>query len=165
MKPAQQQYIEVLAATGSPVKARKTAGVTGRTVANWKVDDAFAEAYDDAIEAARDAVIQKARQMALDGSEGMLSLLVRAYTPELRPAGTNVALQVNTTQSAVSDVDAVRLADQLNNLQAQLANRVEGQLPVPAVDPGPVIEVPAAAQEGSGAPLASGEGLDPSAIC
>ncbi|TXL63557.1 hypothetical protein [Zeimonas arvi] len=165
MNARQLHYLEVLAKTGSQVQARKAAGVTTKTVGNWRGDEEFLGAVDEAIEAANDAIRAKVREMALAGETSMLTLSMKVIEPALRPAGTNVALQVNTTQSAVPDVDAVRLADQLNNLHAQLANRVQGQLPVPVVDPGPLIEVPAAAQEAAGAPIDSSEGEGHADIC
>lgn len=165
MNARQLHYLEVLAKTGSQVQARKAAGVTTKTVGNWRGDEEFLGAVDEAIEAANDAIRAKVREMALAGETSMLTLSMKVIEPALRPAGTNVALQVNAMQAAqMPELEATAMAEQLNRLLGDLQARVE-PLPEPAVDPGPVIEVPAAAQEGSGAPLASGEGLDPSAIC
>lgn len=154
------EFLRVLAETGSAVQARRAVGATSRAVRKWFADPAFEEQYNDALEAANDAIRAKVREMALAGETSMLALSMKVIEPALRPAGTSVALQVNTAQTVVPDADAERLAQQLNDLLGQLAIRERDQLPVPAVDPGPVTDVAAA-----GEAIAAGEGLDPSSIC
>lgn len=105
----QETFLQVLAETGSVVRARRAAGVGGRAVRQWCEDGDFLDRYNDAVEAARDEVVQKARSMALEGSEPMLGLLVRAYTPELRPAGTQVAVGVKVGGGSVEDARLRRL--------------------------------------------------------
>lgn len=89
------EFLRVLAETGSPVQARRAVGVGSRAVRKWCEDEAFLEAYNEALDVAHDAIRAKVREMALAGDTSMLALSMKVIEPALRPAGNQVAVQVN----------------------------------------------------------------------
>lgn len=135
MNEKQEKYIEVLRATGNPSRARAAAGVSSRTVANWKQIEAFAEAFEDAQAAALDEIVEASRTAALAGDSAQLTNWLKIARPELRPAGAQVAVgvRVDGGGSSVEDARLRRLkamSDQellaeLDRFHRDLQTRVE----------------------------------------
>jgi len=141
------EFLRVLAATGSAVKARNAVGVTSRTVRKWQEDEAFLDGYNDAVEQARDEVVQKSRAMALEGNESQVSLWMKIAHTELRPASSvNVAVGVRTGAerrlAEMSDEDLLATGARIvadAQMRAILpAGAVIDADPVPASLPAPV---------------------------
>lgn len=92
----QAEYLRVVSETGSMVQARRKVGVTSKTVANWRLDSDFVAAVEEALEESADKIRQEIRRRAMEGgSDSLLALLAKTVHPELRPAGNQVAVQVN----------------------------------------------------------------------
>lgn len=92
----QAEYLRVVSETGSMVQARRKVGVTSKTVANWRRDSDFVAAVEEALEESADKIRQEIRRRAMEGgSDSLLALLAKTVHPELRPAGNQVAVQVN----------------------------------------------------------------------
>ena len=167
------EFLRVLAETGSPVQARRAVGVGSRAVRKWCEDEAFLEAYNEAIEVAQDAIRAKVREMALAGSEPMLTLSMRVIEPALQPKASQVAVgvKVNTGNSVESrraarfaQMSDAELLAEMRRLQGDIEMRLASeQLPaadivdVQAIEP---VELPAPA---GAAPAAPGEAAGPSA--
>lgn len=110
MNEKQEKYIEVLRATGNPSKARAAAGVSSRTVANWKQIEAFAEAFEDAQAAALDEIVEASRTAALAGDSAHLTNWLKIARPELRPQSSlAVGVRVDGGGSSVEDARLRRL--------------------------------------------------------
>lgn len=109
------EFIRVLAESGSAVQARRVVGITSRTVRKWMEDEEFLDRYNDAVETAQDAIRAKVREMALAGSEPMLALSMKVIEPSLRPRGVQVGVQVN---GAAGEPD--RSPEALEELAAKL---------------------------------------------
>src|SRR5262245_48741976 len=80
---ARAAFLAFLAETGNVSEAARAAGIGRRTAYHWKkTDEVFAEAWDDAEQALVDRLEQVARERAIDGSERMLVVLLKALRPE-----------------------------------------------------------------------------------
>lgn len=114
----QETFLRVLAETGSEVKARRAAGVVGRTVRLWQEEEAFLDAFNDALAVARDAVVQKSRELALSGVESQLGLWMKLAHVELRPSSSVQVAVVNGGASArvarLSDDELLERARQIS---------------------------------------------------
>lgn len=80
---ARATFLEELRKTCNVSHSARLAGVGRRTVYNWREADAqFAAAWDDAEEEAVDALELAARERAIDGSDRMMEILLKAHRPE-----------------------------------------------------------------------------------
>ncbi len=129
------EFLRVLAETGSPVQARRAVGVASRTVRQWQEDESFLDRYNDAIEVAQDAIRAKVREMALAGSEPMLSLSMKVIEPALRPASSvNVGVQVNSAaERRIAQLSDEELLERGEAIIRDVQMRALG-LPQPAGD-------------------------------
>jgi len=169
----QAEYLRIVSETGSLVQARRRIGVTSKTVADWRRDPDFVEAVQDALDVANDAIRAKVREMALAGSESMLTLSMRVIEPALQPKGSQVAVgvKVNTGHSVESrraarfaQMSDAELLAEIRRLQGDIEMRL-GSEQLPAADIVDVqaiqsVELPAPASVASGGP---GEAAAPSA--
>lgn len=80
---ARETFLKVLADTCNVSEAARSAGIGRRTAYDWKAaDEAFSQAWDDAEEVAIDHLEKVARDRAIDGSDRMLEILLKAHRPE-----------------------------------------------------------------------------------
>jgi AcrR family transcriptional regulator len=80
---ARETFLAELRATGNISHSARCAGVDRKTVYNWRDKDAeFAEAWEDAEETAIDQLEKVARDRAIDSSDRMLEILLKAHRPE-----------------------------------------------------------------------------------
>lgn len=80
---ARAKFLAVLEETCNVSEAARAAGI-GRTSAyEWReADPSFAADWDEAEEVAADKLEQVARERAIDGSDRMLEILLKAHRPE-----------------------------------------------------------------------------------
>ncbi|MCZ2098078.1 MAG: hypothetical protein LC121_17780 [Anaerolineae bacterium] len=167
----QAEYLRVVSETGSMVQARRKVGVTSKTVANWRLDSDFVAAVEEALEESADAIRAKVREMALAGDTSMLALSMKVIEPALRPAGNQVAVQVNAG-SAEARLAKQLPDDQLIERARQILDdtALRRQAGIDVVD---VVEAPeasqplvgevAATEAASASPGGSGSAAEPSA--
>lgn len=158
------EFLRVLAETGSPVQARRAVGVGSRAVRKWCEDEAFLEAYNEALDVAQDAIRAKVREMALAGDTSMLTLSMKVIEPALRPAGNQVAVQVNagSAEARLAKLPDDQLIERARQILDDTALRQQAGIDV--VD---VVEAPEASalpaegamviEPDSSAPAGSGE--------
>lgn len=80
---AREMFLDELRKTCNVSHAARAAGVGRRTVYQWRdADPAFAEAWADAEEEAVDALELAARERAMDSSDRMMEILLKAHRPE-----------------------------------------------------------------------------------
>jgi hypothetical protein len=164
------EFLRVLAETGSPVQARRAVGVGSRAVRKWCEDEAFLEAYNEAIEVAQDAIRAKVREMALGGETSMLTLSMKVIEPALRPAGNQVAVQVNagSAEARLAKLPDDQLIERARQILDDTALRQQAGIDVVDVVEAPEASQPlvgevAAAEPASAAPGGSGNAAEPSA--
>lgn len=168
----QAEYLRVVSETGSMVQARRKVGVTSKTVANWRLDSDFVAAVEEALEESADKIRQEIRRRAMEGgSDSLLALLAKTVHPELRPAGNQVAVQVNAG-SAEARLAKQLPDDQLIERARQILDdtALRRQAGIDVVD---VVEAPeasqplvgevAATEAASASPGGSGSAAEPSA--
>lgn len=122
---ARETFLTVLRETCNVSEAARAARIGRRTAYDWRNDDpAFAADWDEAEEEAVDALEKVARDRAIDGSDRMLEILLKAHRPEkyverLRseisgPGGAPIKLDM----SSLTDEQLAAL-EALNASQAQ----------------------------------------------
>lgn len=80
---ARASFLATLRETCNVSESARSAGVGRRTVYEWRDSDPeFAAAWADAEEEAVDKLEQVARERALDSSDRMLEILLKAHRPE-----------------------------------------------------------------------------------
>lgn len=80
---ARETFLAEMRATCNVSHSARSAGVGRRTVYDWRdADPAFAAAWDDAEEEAVDELEKVARDRAIDGSDRMLEILLKAHRPD-----------------------------------------------------------------------------------
>lgn len=80
---ARETFLKVLAETCNVSEACRQAKIGRQTVYDWKeADPAFSAAWMDAEETAVDKLEQVARDRAIDSSDRMLEILLKAHRPE-----------------------------------------------------------------------------------
>lgn len=104
---ARETFLKALRETCNVSHAAREAGIGRRTAYDWRdVDAEFAKQWDDAEEEAVDALELRARERALDDSDRMMEILLKAHRPDkyvdrLRnevsgPGGSPLALNVTS---------------------------------------------------------------------
>jgi hypothetical protein len=80
---ARATFLTELRATCNVSHAARQAGIGRRTAYDWRdADEAFAADWAEAEEEAIDQLEQVARDRAIDGSDRMLEILLKAHRPE-----------------------------------------------------------------------------------
>jgi hypothetical protein len=80
---ARETFLAELRETCNVSHAAREAGIGRRTAYDWRdADPEFAKAWDDAEEEAVDALEMRARERALDDSDRMMEILLKAHRPE-----------------------------------------------------------------------------------
>jgi transposase-like protein len=80
---ARATFLDTFRATCNVSEAARAIGVSRRTVYNWRDrDPTFAAEWDDAEQEAIDALEKIARDRAIDGSDRMMEILLKAHRPE-----------------------------------------------------------------------------------
>ncbi len=80
---AREAFLTMLAETCNVSEAARAANIGRRTAYDWKAADAdFSAAWDDAEDEAVDKLEKVARDRAIDGSDRMLEILLKAHRPE-----------------------------------------------------------------------------------
>ncbi len=80
---AREAFLATFAATCNVSEACRAAKISRSSAYEWRNDDpAFAQAWDDAEEEAVDALELAARERAIDGSDRMMEILLKAHRPE-----------------------------------------------------------------------------------
>lgn len=76
-------FLSRLAETCNVSESARTAGISRQAAYEWRADDEiFAAAWEDAEEQAADKLEMVARERAIDGSDRMLEILLKAHRPE-----------------------------------------------------------------------------------
>lgn len=164
------EFLRVLAETGSRVQARRAVGVGSRAVRKWCEDEAFLEAYNEALDVAHDAIRAKVREMALAGDTSMLALSMKVIEPALRPAGNQVAVQVNagSAEARFAKLPDDQLIERARQILDDTALRRQAGIDVVDVVEAPEASQPlvgevAATEAASASPGGSGSAAEPSA--
>jgi hypothetical protein len=77
-----ERFLEALRSGWSITHACQMAGYSRPSVYEWQAKDpAFKETVQDAVEAGTDALVDVAMQRALDGSDALLTLLLKSRRP------------------------------------------------------------------------------------
>ena len=80
---ARETFLNVLEETCNVSEAARQAGIGRSSAYEWRNDDpSFAAAWDDAEQVAIDKLEQVARERAIDSSDRMLEILLKAHRPE-----------------------------------------------------------------------------------
>lgn len=80
---ARATFLETLRETGNVSAAARAASIGRRTAYDWReADPAFAESWEEAEEEAIDKLEEVARARAIDNSDRMLEILLKAHRPE-----------------------------------------------------------------------------------
>lgn len=166
----QAEYLRVVSETGSMVQARRKVGVTSKTVANWRLDSDFVAAVEEALEESADAIRAKVREMALAGDTSMLALSMKVIEPALRPAGNQVAVQVNagSAEARFAKLPDDQLIERARQILDDTALRRQAGIDVVDVVEAPEASQPlvgevAATEAASASPGRSGSAAEPSA--
>lgn len=166
----QAEYLRVVSETGSMVQARRKVGVTSKTVANWRLDSDFVAAVEEALEESADAIRAKVREMALAGDTSMLALSMKVIEPALRPAGNQVAVQVNagSAEARFAKLPDDQLIERARQILDDTALRRQAGIDVVDVVEAPEASQPlvgevAATEAASASPGGSGSAAEPSA--
>lgn len=167
----QAEYLRVVSETGSMVQARRKVGVTSKTVANWRLDSDFVAAVEEALEESADKIRQEIRRRAMEGgSDSLLALLAKTVHPELRPAGNQVAVQVNagSAEARFAKLPDDQLIERARQILDDTALRRQAGIDVVDVVEAPEASQPlvgevAATEPASAAPGGSGNAAEPSA--
>ena len=167
----QAEYLRVVSETGSMVQARRKVGVTSKTVANWRLDSDFVAAVEEALEESADKIRQEIRRRAMEGgSDSLLALLAKTVHPELRPAGNQVAVQVNAgcAEARFAKLPDDQLIERARQILDDTALRRQAGIDIVDVVEAPEASQPlvgevAAAEPASAAPGGSGNAAEPSA--
>lgn len=96
-------------------EAARAAGVGRRTVYDWRdADLAFAAAWDEAEEEAVDALEAAARKRAMESSDRLMEILLKAH----RPAKYMDRSKTEITGKAGADLIPARTEDEMRNMLA-----------------------------------------------
>jgi hypothetical protein len=80
---ARETFLATLRETCNVSAAARAAKIGRSTAYDWRdADEAFASAWDDAEEEAVDALEMRARERALDNSDRMMEILLKAHRPD-----------------------------------------------------------------------------------
>ncbi|MBU0781005.1 MAG: hypothetical protein KKC72_13305 [Alphaproteobacteria bacterium] len=80
---ARETFLATLRETCNVSAAARAAKIGRSTAYDWRdADEAFAAAWDDAEEEAVDALEMRARERALDNSDRMMEILLKAHRPD-----------------------------------------------------------------------------------
>lgn len=80
---AREIFLKEMRETCNVSHSARTSGVGRRTVYDWRdAEPDFAAAWDDAEQEAMDHLEKVARDRAIDGSDRMLEILLKAHRPE-----------------------------------------------------------------------------------
>lgn len=167
----QAEYLRVVSETGSMVQARRKVGVTSKTVANWRLDSDFVAAVEEALEESADKIRQEIRRRAMEGgSDSLLALLAKTVHPELRPAGNQVAVQVNagSAEARFAKLPDDQLIERARQILDDTALRRQAGIDVVDAVEAPEASQPlvgevVATEAASAAPGGSGSAAEPSA--
>lgn len=167
----QAEYLRVVSETGSMVQARRKVGVTSKTVANWRLDSDFVAAVEEALEESADKIRQEIRRRAMEGgSDSLLALLAKTVHPELRPAGNQVAVQVNagSAEARFAKLPDDQLIERARQILDDTALRQQAGIDVVDVVEAPEASQPlvgevAATEAASASSGGSGSAAEPSA--
>lgn len=167
----QAEYLRVVSETGSMVQARRKVGVTSKTVANWRLDSDFVAAVEEALEESADKIRQEIRRRAMEGgSDSLLALLAKTVHPELRPAGNQVAVQVNagSAEARFAKLPDDQLIERARQILDDTALRRQAGIDVVDAVEAPEASQPlvgevAATEAASASPGGSGSAAEPSA--
>lgn len=121
-------FLDVLISSGGNVtRAAKLLGMTRQNVYLWTQNDpAFAELFNDALEAGTDNLEERAYVRAMDTSDRMMELLLKARRPEKYRENINLQGEmtlnpdelVRTFALAFERLRAQRQAEQVAQLEA-----------------------------------------------
>lgn len=116
---ARETFLATLRETCNVSVAARAAKIGRSTAYDWRRDDPeFAAAWDDAEEEAVDALEMRARERALDSSDRMMEILLKAHRPDkyvdkLRsevsgPNGAPISFNVSTlTDEQLAALEAI----------------------------------------------------------
>lgn len=80
---ARETFLATLRETCNVSEAARAAKIGRRTAYDWRdADEEFAAAWDDAEDEAVDALEMRARERALDNSDRMMEILLKAHRPD-----------------------------------------------------------------------------------
>lgn len=80
---ARETFLATLRETCNVSEAARAAKIGRRTAYDWRdADEDFAAAWDDAEDEAVDALEMRARERALDNSDRMMEILLKAHRPD-----------------------------------------------------------------------------------
>lgn len=80
---ARETFLGTLRETCNVSEAARAAKIGRSTAYDWRdADEAFAAAWDDAEEEAVDALEMRARERAMDNSDRMMEILLKAHRPD-----------------------------------------------------------------------------------
>lgn len=80
---ARETFLDTLRETCNVSEAARAAGIGRRTAYDWRdADEAFAAEWDDAEDEAIDKLEKVARDRAIDGSDRMMEILLKAHRPD-----------------------------------------------------------------------------------
>lgn len=118
-------FFRSLIATGGHVsKACELANVSRQRVLQWRADDAaFARDYDDALEYGTENLEERAYSRAMDNSDRMMELLLKARRPSIYR--DNIKLD---TELSVAPADLDRLGQQIVSSLLKAAQQRQAQL-------------------------------------
>ena len=97
-------FLDHLRATCNVSHAAREAGIGRRTAYDWREDDAaFAADWDDAENEAVDALELAARNRAIDSSDRMMEILLKAHRPDKYTDRLKADLTGNITINIAGD--------------------------------------------------------------
>jgi hypothetical protein len=108
----QRRFFEKLAEGSSVATAAKEVGMSRAAVYKWRTKPKLAEEWDQAVATGIDLLEDIARQRAVDGNDGMLTLWLKCRRPEVwnrqpppaQPPVDQVMYKITTVQEAVARV-------------------------------------------------------------
>jgi hypothetical protein len=112
---ARETFLAVFRDTCNVSEAARAAGVGRRTVYDWRdADPAFAAAWDEAEEEAVDALEAAARKRAMESSDRLMEILLKAH----RPAKYMDRSKTEITGKAGADLIPARTDEESRNMLA-----------------------------------------------
>lgn len=101
---ARAKFLAALAETCNVTHSARVAGISRSAAYEWRDDDeTFAAEWTDAEEQAADALELAARERALDGSDRMMEILLKAHRPDKFVERRENKLTFNPLPSSVDD--------------------------------------------------------------
>ena len=121
------RFLQTLSVTGNVSESCRQSGLSRYVVYDLKErNPEFALAYEDALNVATDELLAQARYRALNGSDRLLELMLKAYNPGLFSEKTNIEVS-HTLKKPVSDMTDAEL---LNVIEAQTVDSI-GDMDIP----------------------------------